>query len=91
MNLLDYLTLFATFAISADVLLQIKHIYHTKSSRDISIAGLFVRFIAILILMFKFASLGDFPLAVGHTIIMITFAAYFALAVVYFIHRKDKK
>jgi len=91
MNFLNYLTLFAYIALSADVLLQIKHIYHTKSSRDISIAGLAIRFIAIVIILIKFISLGDMPLAIRQTLIAITFTTYLSLTIVYLIHRRKSK
>jgi uncharacterized protein with PQ loop repeat len=90
MSSLDLLTYIATFALTIDVLLQIKHIYHTKSSRDISIIGLCIRFFAIIVLLFKFISLNDFPLVMGQLLIAVTFTAYFALAGVYFIHRRKK-
>lgn len=87
MKLLDVLTLLAYIALSADVIFQIRRIRITKSSHDISLAGLTVRYIAIIIIMVKFIKLGDFPLIFGQGIIAMTFTFYFILALTYFRHK----
>lgn len=87
MTLLDLLTLLSYIALNVDILLQIKRIYHTKSSRDLSLFGLSIRYAAILIILIKFISLSDLPLIIGQGLIALTFTTYFALAVYYFANR----
>jgi hypothetical protein len=84
MTLLDLLTLLSYIALNVDILLQIKTIYHTRSSRDLSLLGLSIRYVAILIILIKFISISDLPLIIGQGLIALTFTTYFALAVYYF-------
>ena len=88
MNFLDWLTLISYIALNADILFQIRRIYHTKSSRDLSLLGMTIRYAAILIILIKFISLNDTPLIIGQGLIAITFTAYFALVIMYFKHSK---
>ena len=88
MNLLDILTVLSYIALNVDILLQVKRIHETKSSEDLSLTGLVVRYVAILIIMLKFLSLEDLPLILGQGLIVITFTIYLALAVSYFLRRK---
>lgn len=89
MSPLDILTLLALIAINADILFQIKRIYNTKSSQDLSLLGMGIRYTAIMMLLIKFIDLGDTALLVGHGLIALTFTLYFGLAVYYFAHRKN--
>ena len=59
MALLDVLTLLSYIALNVDILFQIRRIYHTKSSRDLSLFGMSVRYAAILIILIKFITLSD--------------------------------
>lgn len=88
MLLLDIATLFSYVALNVDILLQIKRIYTTKSSRDLSLFGMSVRYAAILIILIKFLSLSDLSLIIGQGLIMLTFTTYFTLAVYYHLKRK---
>ena len=88
MNILDFLTLLSYVALNIDIVLQIRRIYQTKSSYDLSLFGLTIRYVAILIILVKFVSLGDVSLVIGQGLITITFTAYFVLAVLYFLRRK---
>ncbi len=83
MNWLDWLTLFSYIALNVDILLQIKRIYRTKSSRDLSLFGMTIRYVAIVIIFIKFISLSSWSLIVGQGLIAITFTAYLVLAVSY--------
>lgn len=83
MNILNTVALLACFAIAADVILQIKHIYRTKSSHDLSLAGMIIRYIAILIILVKLISLKDVILIAGQSLIALTFTLYLALAYAY--------
>ena len=65
MALLDVLTLLSYIALNVDILFQIRRIYHTKSSRDLSLFGMSVRYAAILIILIKFITLSDVPLIIG--------------------------
>ena len=47
MTILDLLTLLSYIALNVDILFQIERIYKTKSSRDLSILGMSVRYAAI--------------------------------------------
>jgi hypothetical protein len=90
MNLLDWLTLASYLALNVDIVLQIKRIHHTKSSDDLSIAGMTIRYIAILIILFKFINLNDTALLIGQGLATITFSTYFALATFYYLHGKKR-
>ena len=88
MTLLDILTLLSYVALNVDIIFQIRRIYYTKSSRDLSLFGMSVRYAAILIILVKFISLRDLPLIIGQGIIVLTFTTYLALALYYFGNRK---
>jgi uncharacterized protein with PQ loop repeat len=87
MNILDLLTILSYLALNIDIILQIKRIYRTKSSEDLSLPGMTIRYVAIIVILVKFASLSDMPLMIGQGIIAATFTIYFVLAVLYFRHR----
>ncbi len=90
MSTLDWLTLASYIALNVDIVLQIKRIYRTKSSKDLSLAGMLIRYVAILVILIKFMSLSDLPLIVGQGIIAFTFTVYFVLAALYFLrHRRS--
>ena len=84
MTVLDLLTLLSYIALNVDIVFQIKRIYQTKSSRDLSLTGMSIRYAAILIIMIKFMNLSDAPLIIGQGLIVLTFSIYFALALYYF-------
>ena len=90
MVLLDVLTLLSYIALNVDIVFQIRRIYYTKSSRDLSLFGMSVRYAAILIILIKFISLSDLPLIVGQGLIVLTFSTYFALALFYFANRNSR-
>jgi uncharacterized RDD family membrane protein YckC len=90
MALLDLLTLLSYVALNVDIMFQLRRIYRTKSSRDLSLFGMSVRYAAILIILFKFISLSDVPLILGQGLIVLTFTTYFALALYYFAHRNPE-
>lgn len=87
MALLDLLTLFSYVALNVDIVLQIKRIYYTKSSRDLSLFGMSVRYAAILIILIKFISISDLPLIIGQGLIVLTFTTYLVLALYYSANR----
>ena len=88
MHLLDILTLLSYFALNIDILLQVKRIYKTKSSEDLSLLGMTIRYLAILIVLIKFISLSDISLIIGQGLIALTFTFYFVLAASYYKNRK---
>jgi len=90
MNLLDILTVLSYIALNVDILYQIRQIYRNKSSKDISLIGLSIRYVAILIILIKFISLSDIPLIIGQGLITITFTTYAIFAFYYFVNRKQK-
>ena len=87
MSLLDAATLFSYIALNVDIVLQILQIYKTKSSNDLSLLGMTIRYIAIIIILIKFISLSDTPLILGQGLIVCTFTMYFMLAAFYFFKR----
>jgi len=90
MTLLDLVTLLSYVALNVDILFQIRRIYRTKSSRDLSLFGMGVRYTAIFIILIKFVSLSDLPLIVGQGLIVLTYTTYFALALYYFAKRSPQ-
>lgn len=88
MSFLDILTVLSYIALNIDIVLQIKRIHKTKSSEDLSLTGLVVRYLAILIIMYKFLTLKDLPLILGQALIVVTFTIYLILAILYFLRRK---
>jgi hypothetical protein len=91
MTLLDLLTLLSYIALNVDIVFQIKRIYYTKSSRDLSLFGMSVRYAAILIILIKFISISDLPLIIGQGLIVLTFTTYFVLALYYFANRRHTR
>jgi hypothetical protein len=87
MTTLDLLTLLSYVALNVDILFQIRRIYRTKSSLDLSLVGMSIRYAAILIILAKFISLSDLPLILGQGLIVLTFTTYLALALYYFARR----
>jgi hypothetical protein len=87
MTTLDLLTLLSYVALNVDILFQIRRIYRTKSSHDLSLVGMSIRYAAILIILAKFISLSDLPLILGQGLIVLTFTTYLALALYYFAKR----
>lgn len=91
MNLLNWLTLASFTALNIDILLQVSKIRSTKSSRDISIAGLSVRLIAATIIAIKYLQVGDNSLLLGQIFILISLGTYFAYAVLYKKRQRTKR
>jgi uncharacterized protein with PQ loop repeat len=91
MTVLDWLTLISYIALNIDIVLQIGRIYRRKSSEDLSLVGMTIRYIAILIIAVKFFSLDDLPLMIGQGLVVATFGTYFVLSLVYFRHRRANK
>lgn len=89
MKILDSLTLISYVALNIDVVLQIKRIHKTRSSKDLSLLGMTIRGIAIGIILIKFISLKSTPLIIGQGLIALTFAIYYILAFSYFRNRKE--
>ncbi len=91
MSSLDIFTILSYIGLNIDILFQIRRIYKTKSSRDISLFGLSVRYVAIIIILIKFISLSDTALIIGQGLILITFTSYFILALLYYLRRTKAK
>lgn len=90
MTVIDYLTLVAYAALNIDVIAQTIHIFRRRSSLDISIYGVLLRFVAIAIIWLKLNQLGDIPVLIGHSFILITFVVYF-ITIIYFRIKPHKK
>ena len=87
MTPLDLLTVLSYIALNVDILFQIERIHKTKSSRDLSLIGMSIRYAAILVILIKFISLSDLPLIIGQALILLTYTTYLALAVYYLENR----
>ena len=79
MSILDSFTLISYIALNVDMVFQIVRIYRTKSSADLSLVGLTIRYLATFLILAKFVSLHDLPLMVGQGLILATFTVYLAL------------
>ena len=90
MNTLDLFTILSYVGLNIDIIFQIRRIYRTKSSKDLSLIGMSIRYFAILIILYKFISISDIALIIGQFLIFMTFTLYFFLAFIYFIKRKQK-
>lgn len=88
--LLDYGTLVAFGAIAIDLVFQIHRVWKRKSSRDISLFGYTVRFIAAFILLSKYASLSDEYLITGQMIVVVLHTVYFWLVIKYRYKKHDE-
>lgn len=86
MSFLDIITFASYVALTADVLFQIHSIRVTKSAEDISLIGLGIRYLAIVIILYKFFTLSDWALFLGQVLLMVVFTLYMILAVYYFRH-----
>ena len=84
MDWLDIITFASYLALTADILFQIRHVHKHRSSHDISITGLGIRYVAILIILYKFYTLGEWPLLLGQVCLTITFTLYLVLVVRYY-------
>jgi hypothetical protein len=87
MTMLDIITFASYVALTADIVFQIRTIRTTCSSHDISIIGISIRYAAILIILYKFMTLSDWPLVLGQGLLAIVFTAYLTLVLYY---RKDR-
>ncbi len=84
MAFLDIITFASYIALTADVLFQIRCVYRHKSSHDVSITGLGIRYVAILIILYKFWTLGELPLILGQLLLTLTFTLYLFLVILYY-------
>lgn len=91
MNLLDFLTLLSFIGLNIDVLLQAHKIRQVKSSEDISISGLMVRFVAIFVILYKLLCIGDLALILGQALLAVTFTSYMVLVFSYLPKAKKRK
>lgn len=91
MNLLDFLTLLSYVGLNIDILLQAHKIRQMKSSEDISITGLIIRFVAIFVILYKLICVGDIALILGQLLLVITFTAYVILVFSYAGTKKKPK
>ena len=91
MSLLDLLTLLSFIGLNIDVILQARRIKQVKSSEDISISGLMIRFVAIVVILYKLVCVGDTALIIGQALLVITFTAYMLLVISFLPKKKIKK
>ncbi len=91
MTFLDIVTLFSYAALTADIVFQIVRVRKTHSSRDVSLAGITIRYIAILVIFYKFFTLTEWTLMVGQGLLMIVFTLYLVLAFYYHKHKFGMK
>ncbi len=87
MDILDIITFVSYLALTADIVFQIRHLRHTHSSRDISLTGLTIRYVAILIIFYKFYTLAEWPLVLGQGLLAVVFTLYIFLSMCYHRHK----
>ncbi len=87
MDVLDIITLLSFIALTADILFQIRNIYTTHSSNDISLIGISIRYVAILVIFYKFYTLSEWPLLIGQGMLAMVFTLYLNLAFYYHRHK----
>jgi len=90
MDFLDIITFASYVALTVDILFQIKNVRRTQSSKDVSLIGITIRYIAILIILYKFMTLADWPLVLGQSLLSIVFTLYLVLAFYYHRHKFTK-
>lgn len=90
MDFLDIITFASYVALTIDIVFQIKNVRRTKSSKDVSLAGITIRYVAILIILYKFMTLADWPLVLGQGLLTIVFTLYLILAFYYHRHKFTK-
>ena len=81
--IVNYSTLIAYIAFNIDNLIQIRHIWKRKSSKDISIRGALIRLAAGLIILIKFFTIKDVYLIIGQGIFIATLTTYSILLLTY--------
>lgn len=87
MDTLDIITLLSFIALTADIMFQIRNIYSTHSSNDISLIGISIRYVAIMVIFYKFYTLTEWPLMIGQGMLAIVFTLYLVLAFHYHRHK----
>ena len=87
MDFLDIITFASYIALTVDILFQIRSIRRTRSSKDVSLVGITIRYVAILIILYKFMTLSDWPLVLGQGLLTAVFTAYIVLAFYYYRHK----
>lgn len=80
---LDILTFVSYIALNVDIFLQNRRVLQTKSSRDISIVGVLVRYAAVIIILVKFFALSDWALILGQLAIVANVTTYLYLVFKY--------
>jgi len=83
MNYLDIATFFSLVALNIDIVLQNLRVFRRKSSKDISIMGVIVRYIAIFVILLKYLSLNDQVLRIGQMVIAANVTVYLVLVIRY--------
>ncbi len=89
MSFLDILTFASYIALTADIVLQIHCVQKHKVVDDVSIAGLSIRYLAILIILYKFFTLGEWPLLYGQLLLALTFSLYLVLVATHYKKTSD--
>ncbi len=79
MHILDIATIVALMALNIDIFLQNQKVYRRKSSKDISLPGLSVRYIAIFIILTKYVAINDKVLVFGQSLIALNVMVYIVL------------
>lgn len=83
MNYLDLATMISLAALNVDIVLQNIRVFRRKSSRDVSLMGVIVRYIAIFVILMKYLSLNDWVLCMGQMVIAANVTVYLVLVVRY--------
>lgn len=81
--ILNYTTLIAFIFFTVDLCFQIRRITVNRSATDISPIGLFIRFLASIVLLLKYIDVQDSFLIGGQILGTIAITTYFLLTLYY--------
>lgn len=83
MWILDYAVLLAFSSFIVESLFQIRHTLKRKSSADISITGVTIRFLAGIIFVVKYLVIKDLFLLIGQVVFSSVFLVLLILVIIY--------
>lgn len=87
MSNIDIVVSLSFIFLNIDILLQNVKVYKRRSSQDIALPGTLIRYLAILIILYKYLTIKDSALIAGQLFILLNVSVYILLILKY---RKKK-
>lgn len=84
MIFLDVITFISYVALTTDIIFQIYRVQLRGTAGDVSLIGLSIRYVAILVILYKFYTLGEWPLLLGQLLLAAVFTLYLILVSTYY-------